>query len=665
MSNPTVKVESVDPTKQAAQFSGRPANSYDVNPELKEIVYEIRNSDAFKALALSFDALTIKDTSDRIIKQNEWYSTFNAKKNSKQEMGEQEIIDVQPDMRFPMAYMIYNCVESYTSYDVKNSSTFSLYSQLAYEIIMFNFALLKQDMIMRQPPSQWAEDYDTHPLRRGYIQQIESSNVTMQTALLIEGLATVYEPTRDSVTFIPSYASACYQHDYGRLIPPQLFIIMHNLLAQARTSTPACETLRQLYATTILSIGNAAVTVSNLIGGYFLNGEETNAHKSWVRELIEQTFCPALSRAHQQRPTFALINITPQIYADNLFNIYDLLLAFNEEDFSSNLHFIKTMSSFYDQTTDMQTIPIQFVIEKIAGITTLSHTIETLTLPTWHSLPSPVKELKSASDVKFLTNVSYAKLINFNVLVEYGKETLPYPAPTVPEGFKPNLYMVGPDPYKRDDDPNIYRLFDRNLDTYPDVYFFQPYERNINRASLALTLGLKIVNQEIDSTIVPVPNFNDSLRRNNSCIIQGSIPEPYMKPIIPSTIQENHVSNLERQYNSYQVNGFSLRNGGRNILPIFANNEVVNEIAEIPIPQQTPGFGSSDHAYRQTAWRQTHTTPPIPEKSRFVWSSYRYSTNSDNIAERVVNFYYSMRPYFGTSIPLMRTRNPELLIVKR
>jgi len=86
---------------------------------------------------------------------------------------------------------------------------------------------------------------------------------------LINNLAPTYDPQRRLQVYIPSLAAYDFSTDYGRSVPPSMFILAHHLLASSRTNAEPKTILRTFYATTILEIGNATYTPSNFLGGYF------------------------------------------------------------------------------------------------------------------------------------------------------------------------------------------------------------------------------------------------------------------------------------------------------------------------------------------------------------------------------------------------------------
>jgi hypothetical protein len=661
--------DSVDPAAQSAPSTVQapalaPVKPADVNPRLTNVNIKIKNSDALSKLKDKFKNLNVHGNATQPRPDNDWLKRLDIDSNSESAHSAQHIIDVQPDQRYPFSYFVYFLTRLFPSLEVKSHPSVSLFTMLSYIQICFNAYILMQEDICRPVKSLWCQQFNNDAERRDYFHFIQTLQIPTEIADIILNLASVLDPSRPDCFFIPSYAGGAFMHDFGRLMPPQIGITMHNLLANTRTNVTVNEVLRQLYNTLLITLNQIPFYVTNFIGGQFQNAQAVNNYDHWLRDLIESFFSPAVGRTHIQRPTLAPVRRTPYAYEANVLNpnLYDFMLNFNQADYQSTRSTLGAISSFIVGNTAIPSIPLGSILVNAGGITTMSHTVESICLPTWHTLAPPTTTLSATANAVTLSDTDMATLTNFLIEQPEYESTAPFPATLTAAQWNENLYMIHNAAYRRNHPPYETILFDSDMHIHPDVFIFQPYERSLERANVSTTLGLKIQSDEIDSSILPLPNIEDSLYRNNSVYYTGSLPLTKVKPVMFNTTANAHTYLIGREIESYTINGLSIRDGGRNVLPVFANANVAPNIVLPRFFAREQNHCNPNLAATYAAWRTTGACP-IPDNSRTVWSSYRIVDNS-NKQNRLVHFYYSFRPMFGNSVPLYRTRNPSILIPK-
>lgn len=649
-----------DKSVPEAATAAKSSQEMDINPRITDVHVKIKNSDVMLKLAQKMKAVGIKDIPPKPNRQNDWFQRIQLNNKSESSNAADFTIDVQPDFRFPFAYIVYKVVQHYPSYDLKSHPNISIYTMIMYEQIMFSAFLLLQDDLCRRIKSAWCQTYTRNPEKRDYLNLLQNLQVSSELAEIIECFASVYDPARLECEFIPSLSGGSFKHDFGRLIPPQIFLLMHNLISELRTNVPIEEILRTFYNTHICTVENEQFNVTHFLGGYFLTTEGTCAYNHWIREIVETVFNPAIGRTNVQRPTLARIPFTPQICIHAEPNLYDLLLNYNEEDYPRMASLMSSLSTFFASEKDIPSVPLLSVLEKVGGITTMTHTIETLTLPTWHHLASPTTPITKDATVATLTTSEYAKNIGLFQKPAKSKLTgaIPYPKTADETSWNPKFYLVKQAVHNQNNSSIEFIEFEHARHINPDVFVFQPYERSIQRAALSLTLGIKIQCDEIDAVPVPLPNTLDSLHDNNSCYMSGSLPITYIKPIIPNSTLGNMV--IERESDSHMINGLAIRDGGQNILPIF---DATNITPSVELPH---GFSVEEshalpqYAYTYSAWKSQKDIK-FAKTSKYIWSSYRHVEHSNNARNRNIHMYYTFRPMYGTSIPLTKIRNPAMI----
>lgn len=630
-----------------------------LNPRLTSVHYEIKNSAALQGLNKKFSIQLLNDKPTKLAKQNEWFSDMRLSRNMETADGEDFTIDVQPDYRFPFAYITNSCVTNYPRLDLKSHPSVSLYTQIFYEMVLFTASLLVQDFLCRVPNSFWAQTYRNDHQKFDYINLLINCHISLDTAVLIEQYIATDDPQKPNLNFIPTLGAGKFVHDYGRLMPPQIFLAMHNLLADMRNNVPVNEVLRQLYDTLIITVNNNEYYCTHFLGGNFLVGNQNHRPTHWIRSVIEGMFSPAVGRAHVQRPTLARINVTPQVIAETSPNFYDLMLAYNPDDHGQNFTLISRLNQFYSSSSEIETISLAAVIEKAGGITILSHTLETLSTPTWHYLAHPMNAMTADTAITTNTPAQFAARTHLYDQAPVYNGNIPYPDEEEVD-INLNFYQVENVEHNPAENPVRYKAFDQRLSVNPDVFLFQPYERNCPRAETSTTLGLKIVSEEFDAAIIPLPNIADSLYANNGAYQVGSCPIRMVRPYIPRNDPNTGYRIIQRALNTHEINGFAIRDGGQNILPVFDNQNVRPDLNPYEGLVEEHHHQDEHTAFTYAAWRDGDGHN-VPERSRILWSSYRFVTNPGT-ADRGVNFYFSLRPLYGLGVPLIRLRNPSLLL---
>ncbi|KAK9891750.1 hypothetical protein WA026_016547 [Henosepilachna vigintioctopunctata] len=150
--------------------------------------------------------------------------------------GTSNVIDIQPDLRFPFQYSTYCITERYPELNVKSHPSTSTFILICYDQIILNTYLLICELHSRELSS-----YSTF-----------------------------------------KYESFSFHLDVGQILPPQLMIVCHNLLSSVRSNADPETILRQLYASLILDIDRTRYTSSQFLGGYFDIAQRPTTHRNWI-----------------------------------------------------------------------------------------------------------------------------------------------------------------------------------------------------------------------------------------------------------------------------------------------------------------------------------------------------------------------------------------------
>lgn len=79
-------------------------------------------------------------------RRSSYIEKLDVKTRLELDRGVQHIVDVQPDLRFPFQYFLYNVSEQYPELSVKGHPYVSTFTLVAYQQILFNAYLLICDL---------------------------------------------------------------------------------------------------------------------------------------------------------------------------------------------------------------------------------------------------------------------------------------------------------------------------------------------------------------------------------------------------------------------------------------------------------------------------------------------------------------------------------------
>lgn len=235
------------------------------------------------------------------------------------------------------------------------------------------------------------------------------------------------------------------------------------------------------------------------------------------------------SNWHQEQliqcPTFAKIK-TVSITATTAeeINGYHYLLGNPLQNDSPLTYFFFALKRFYHDTSP-GCAPLGIAFSKSSGlnIMTYSYSIESLCSPTCHKLDVVKTDdtEKSYPSITILSDTDFATKINFLVDGATFTDTFPYPEDT--KTINTDLYRVINQPFDKSTNPIRYNTFNPRMHVAPNVLWFQPYNKSSQSIEISLTAGFKIIQNELDGLIIPLPDISEDLISNNSLYLQGSI----------------------------------------------------------------------------------------------------------------------------------------------
>ncbi|KAG8227153.1 hypothetical protein J437_LFUL001697 [Ladona fulva] len=321
--------EATDPVK-----TGKPVKKTIIKPKHStSISFDITNKTALSDLAKKYNPPTPPAEVQPPTTKSDYFEKLDVAIRMELDHGQTHTIDVQPDLRFPFQYFLYNVSNKYPDLTTKSHPFVSTFTLVAYQQILFNSFLLICDLYSRDQASFFAQRYKNVSQKMDLLTKLLDCHIPQELELLLSQLAPTYDPQRKLMTFVPSLAGFDFNLDLGRIVPPQMMILAHHLLASVRTNSEPETILRTFYAAPILTVNEVVYTPSHFLGAYFdINQRPTN-HPNWLNSRFENVFNPVIGRALIQRPTLAKARMIPSAYdAPEDIDPYEFLLAFSEDN---------------------------------------------------------------------------------------------------------------------------------------------------------------------------------------------------------------------------------------------------------------------------------------------------------------------------------------------
>ncbi|KAK9871890.1 hypothetical protein WA026_015139 [Henosepilachna vigintioctopunctata] len=153
-----------------------------------------------------------------------------------------------------------------------------------------------------------------------------------------------------------------------------------------------------------------------------------------------------------------------------------------------------------------------------------------------------------------------------------------------------------------------------------------------------------------------------SLTENNSMYLQGTIPLSRVKKYTPSAEETNRLRFCTRVLHDSdnQPVAFARRDCSTIMVPRFGTEHVRANMSRLygVRVHDNCNDNETDFTYAASTFPNS---PPVPENSIYLWSSYRY-VRKYNTSRKQTFLYYTLRQFYGENVTLSRTRTPVLLL---
>jgi hypothetical protein len=554
--------------------------------------------------------------------------------------------------------MVFNIMKVYPTVEHKLQSLVTPATMMAYCLYqLFGFMLLC-DQLGSPNPSEPASNFMDATRREHLFNALRESYVFPFMLTVYHALSDCEDPRRPGLKYFATLAGSRFLTDFGRLIPPQLFIIMHNISCNEDTNRNVGQAMTTLLTSTIWNTqtNNAPITPGMLLGSV----NHQNRHASWFYNTIQTLFSPVTGRDLLRRsnlqdiPNFVdTINTEHTPTRDQIVNMYIMFLN-AAQNAGNTANFISQMSNYVKSDFDGK-FQLGAVPDDLSGVQLLVHGYGFPALPTWKFRSNAADSTAAESDSDFATRMQW---MTPNPYIAGHAVTTPANN-TV--GFIRELYLARNHAHDENDEPDAYTQFDADLHVSPPIHFLDPYTEGSGSVAYASLSGLIIENSSFDGTSVPAPNAMSGLFHDNAHFLQGSVPLTHVTHGYATDNSFHPVPRAPHRANSQKVS---------NDLYDMSTNRIAqfdDHVSDALAPTTLFGFNIAEHVrsaylmFSKFAFR-TGSTPNLPGTQRFVvWSPYRYVNSKMPVmpTEQNVFMLFNFRAMYGTSVPLTRSRHPN------
>ena len=628
--------------------------------------FTIKNHAALSMFAKRFaPAITQPEEAPKLPSSADIFKHVNMSNNVELSDSSQFTIDVQPDFRYIFAYICFHVESHFAEYNVKGHPSVSPPSLIGYCLALVYAHILACDSSARSITSNYAVVFKNDAHLKDFLSSLLTSYVPEFMEPILLQLAPTYDPRRSLVEFIPSLAGFSFKYDFGRILPINIFIRAHHLVASTRSNRDPDDVLVDLYSTPLININDPTPTnpnrvhtmrIGNVFGTCYTHGNQAFTHTNWLNSKFEKVYNPVVGRALTQRPTFTRMPTTPQS-AQSYDEINPYIYALNcDDDNIATTSSLDLACSRFISSANIGSKQLGQISQLTQGITVLNYAIHSPTLPTWVDKDCEIEEYpdRAATHQQFATHTEF--------LVSPAPGDVQIDVPEFPEDFPGQLVLMRDVNYVEEQDPITFVTFDPTQHVNPFVNYFQPYDVSPSSLSYTIFLGILTETGSVDGFTVPHENPTQALIDSNSQIKQSAIRFDKLQHVgvfspYPTTVRARSILT----HDSQSV-GVAFADMSMNMLPNFARTNL-----PAALPNALYGFTAvsnhvrPEHAYTYAAFK--HDNPrSLPNNSIYGWSSYRLVEKVKTPRPTDKYMLLSLRPIYGTNVTLSRSRHPTLII---
>lgn len=220
--------------------------------------YCIRLTKAMNDIAKRYSTTKVDDTNpqdgDSPPFENRYPQKVAIERNLKRSNGPSAVIDVQPDYRNIILYLVHYITRTYPSLDVKDAPALTPTSLLGYTLaIVYSLALLNDDENVRSQRSTHAREFSNDADLAEHINDIRQLAVPKFMLDLLNELGVGSDDRKPELKFCYNLACFDFTLDFGRALPINIFFIASHLIASLPSNTPPNDVLQLWYQSQVIN----------------------------------------------------------------------------------------------------------------------------------------------------------------------------------------------------------------------------------------------------------------------------------------------------------------------------------------------------------------------------------------------------------------------------
>lgn len=597
--------------------------------------------------------------------RNDIFERMDLPSNIRKTSSLSQVIDVTPDVRYIFLFVVYNVGKLYPSLEQNGRPLLTPSSLVAYCMTLVYGFMLINDYQGRPTPSFWAHDFMDTKMNKTIYETLLRAYVPPFMLTIFHGIADTSDPRRPGLEYFATLAATIFETDFGRIIPPQIFLYAHNMSVEADTSRNVQAAIENLLSWPVFRHGQTDTSI--YVGQYFSAGTEDGTYHSWMFQTLNLLFSPVTGKSILRRTNIQEIPcFNMQISIDHsddelICNPYIMFLNASDQNAFNMNKFLKEFSTVVKADLN-GTFQLGAVPDDLSGIAILNHGYSTYAMPTWHSTSFIVDKVDTPIMV-----TTYAKRIQFLQSSAYSKKSDVLQLPTGATIAKRMFLSISNNKHSPKNEPTSDKVttFDADIHEHPNVLHLLAYEEGDGPVSYSILCGLKIEFFEIDGTSVPAPNPSEKLSNNNSQYGQGAIPLTHVLKGY-GEMDETTVAPLPRAKLRALLQQISI---DLYDLSINRLGYVDADVDDDAIPDVIPGFQAVDHirGFRRMYSKFSFimgNPPPIGKRRLPLWSPYRIIYPEANVAPapKTIFMMSNFRAMYGTHVPMVETDAPSIVI---
>lgn len=634
----------------------------------KTAAHEIKGSAKLRAFAKKYERPDppAKDTAPAPAPRDNIFERMDLANRIELDNSVDDTIDVVPQTRFIMLFIIFNVMKQYKDLNTERPLV-TPSSIVAYCMLQVYAFLLICDYYGRPQTSFPASEFMDNDTRIQLLDVLCRSYVPPFMLTIFHALADCSDPRRPGLQYFATLAGSRFTHDFGRLIPAQVFLHAHNVSTDEDTSRNPATAMMHLLNEVLFNntSGNNIHVAQYFSAGY----SATEHHHSYMYEALYTVFSPVTGKSLLRRSNLQHIPIHPPTISSAMTsttstrnNQYILYLNADAANCRNMIKYVTAMSTIIksDLSASFQ---LGAVPDDLNGTNILVHGYCELALPTWHSHKHvTITATKTQHD-----DEDYAAAISFlqpykdatSIAIDYSaiKKLL--------TGQFASMFLGQDNTYDTKNGPP-HVAFDSEKHVAPRTLYLDPYTSGDGPISYAMLAGLLIESFEIDGSSVPMPDPRIGLAPNNRQFLQGSAPISHIHHAYSATgvtpYQPYDRAIQKKQYQAISLDLYDMSSNRLGMIDDHLNTTDTNAVAGFDVLEHVRNFREMFNKVSFTS--QPNNIMSASLISLDVWSPYRYvSSNADEHPQETTTFMlFNRRTEYGTSIPLVGSRHPSTII---